>query len=64
MGLLLQDHFVLIVSELVYTPWKYAREQAASRASARNGDSSTPLITAAAAEVFESHITQYLKEQV
>ena len=64
MGLLLQDHFVLIVSEFMYTPWKYAREQAANRASARNSDSCTPSITATAAEVFESHITEYLKEQV
>ncbi|WJZ89858.1 hypothetical protein VitviT2T_009046 [Vitis vinifera] len=60
----IQDHFVLIVSEFMYTPWKYAREQAANRASARNGDSCTPSITAAAAEVFESHITEYLKEQI
>ncbi|RVW54423.1 DNA polymerase epsilon catalytic subunit A [Vitis vinifera] len=60
----IQDHFVLIVSEFMYTPWKYAREQAANRASARNSDSCTPSITAAAAEVFESHITEYLKEQI
>lgn len=62
--LFLQDHFVLIVSEFMYIPWKYAQEQAASRAAARNVDSCTPSITAAAAEAFESHITEYLKVQV
>ena len=54
----------MIVSEFMYIPWKYAQEQAASSAAARNGDSCTPSITGAAAEAFESHVTEYLKEQV
>ena len=60
----IQDHFILIVSEFMYIPWKYAREQAAIRASVRDGNLCTPSITGAAAEAFESHMTEYLREQV
>lgn len=59
-----QDHFILIVSEFMYIPWKYAQEQAAIRASLRDGKSCTPSITAAAAESFETSLTEYLKEQI
>ncbi|KAI7983738.1 DNA polymerase epsilon catalytic subunit A [Camellia lanceoleosa] len=59
-----QDHFILIVSEFMYIPWKYAREQTAIRASLRDDNLCTPSITAAAAETFESHMTEYLREQI
>ncbi|GFZ17795.1 DNA polymerase epsilon catalytic subunit [Actinidia rufa] len=48
----------------MYIPWKYAREQAAIRASVRDGNLCTPSITGAAAEAFESHMTEYLREQI
>ncbi|XP_057955577.1 DNA polymerase epsilon catalytic subunit A-like [Malania oleifera] len=59
-----QDHFILIVSEFMYIPWKHAQEQQAIRASVNDGDLCTPSITASAAEKFESCITEYLKEQI
>lgn len=61
---LLQDHFVLIVSEFMFIPWNYAQKQAAARASLQNSNSCTPSITIAAAETFESHLVEYLKGQV
>lgn len=60
----LQDHFVLVVSEFMYIPWKHAQKLAASRASLQEGSSCTPSITVAAAENFESHIVQYVKGEV
>ncbi|XP_040949366.1 DNA polymerase epsilon catalytic subunit A isoform X2 [Gossypium hirsutum] len=60
----IQDHFVLIVSEFLHTPWKYAQEQAANRTSSLDGSLCTPSITITAAENFEAHIVQYLKEQI
>lgn len=59
-----QDHFVLIVSEFLYNPWRHAQEQAAMRAFSQNGTTCTPSITGAAAEKFESLMTDYLKEQI
>lgn len=59
-----QDHFVLVVSEFLYIPWKYLREQVASRMSARDENTCTPSITIAASETFQACITEYLKEQV
>lgn len=59
-----QDHFVLIVSEFLHTPWKYAQDQAANRTSSLDGSLCTPSITITAAESFEAHIVKYLKEQV
>ncbi|KAI3971229.1 hypothetical protein MKX01_021996 [Papaver californicum] len=59
-----QDHFILIVSEFLYKPWKYAQEQAAVRASSVDGSLCTPSITGAAAESFEIQLTAFLKEQV
>ncbi|KAJ0570212.1 putative DNA-directed DNA polymerase [Helianthus annuus] len=59
-----QDHFILIVSEFLYLPWKFAQDQASKRANARDDDTCTPSITAAAAETFQSCITQHLRKQV
>lgn len=59
-----QDHFVFIVSQFMYIPWKYAQKQAAIRASLQNGDLCTPSINIGAAEAFESEITEYIKGQV
>ncbi|KAL6967066.1 DNA-directed DNA polymerase [Sarracenia purpurea var. burkii] len=59
-----QDYFILIISEFMYIPWKYTREQAAIRTSMKDGDLCTPSITAADAETFESHMTEYLREQI
>ncbi|KAK6247338.1 hypothetical protein QUC31_018903 [Theobroma cacao] len=60
----IQDHFVLIVSEFLHTPWKYAQDQAANRTSSLDGSLCTPSITITAAESFEAHIVKYLKEQI
>ncbi|KAF3455292.1 hypothetical protein FNV43_RR05740 [Rhamnella rubrinervis] len=60
----IQDHFVFIVSQFLYMPWNYAQKQAAIRASLKDGNSCTPSITIAAAETFESHLTEYLKGQI
>ncbi|KAJ0576989.1 putative DNA-directed DNA polymerase [Helianthus annuus] len=59
-----QDHFILIVSEFLYLPWKFAQDQASKRANARDDDTCTPSITAAAAETFQSCITQHLRKQI
>ncbi|KAI4322394.1 hypothetical protein L6164_022096 [Bauhinia variegata] len=60
----IQDHFLLIVSEFMYVPWKYTQKQAGIRASSQNGDFCTPSITIGTAEAFESHITEYIKGQI
>ncbi|XP_022730050.1 DNA polymerase epsilon catalytic subunit A-like isoform X3 [Durio zibethinus] len=60
----IQDHFVLIVSEFLHTPWKYAQDQAANRTSLLDGSLCTPSITITAAESFEALIVKYLKEQI
>ncbi|PIA58925.1 hypothetical protein AQUCO_00400052v1 [Aquilegia coerulea] len=59
-----QDHFVLIVSEFMLKPWQYAQELAARTASSKDGTLCTPSITTAAAETFESRVTEYLKDQI
>ncbi|KAM7522501.1 hypothetical protein LguiA_012403 [Lonicera macranthoides] len=59
-----QDHFILIVSEFMYLPWKFTLEQFAMRASMREGNLCTPSITAGAAETFDSRVSEYLKEQI
>lgn len=59
-----QDHFVLIVSEYMYIPWKFSQEQAAIRDASRDDNFCTPSITVTAAETFESRITEFLKEQI
>ncbi|KAI3706102.1 hypothetical protein L1987_76358 [Smallanthus sonchifolius] len=60
----IQDHFILIVSEFLYLPWKFAQDQVSKIANIRNGDSCTPSITAAAAETFQSCMTEHLREQI
>ncbi|OMO89101.1 hypothetical protein COLO4_19937 [Corchorus olitorius] len=60
----IQDHFVLIVSEFLHTPWKYAQDQAINRTSSLDGSICTPSITITAAESFEAHIVKYLKEKI
>ncbi|KAA8544223.1 hypothetical protein F0562_022235 [Nyssa sinensis] len=59
-----QDHFISVVSEFIYIPWKYTQDQAAIRASLRDGNLCTPSITGAAAETFELHMTEYLREKI
>ncbi|KAL3518505.1 hypothetical protein ACH5RR_021094 [Cinchona calisaya] len=61
---LTQDHFILIVSEFMYMPWKFAQEQAAKRAFLGDGDLCTPSITAAAAETFDLQMTEDLKKKI
>lgn len=61
--LFLQDHFILIVSEFLYLPRKFAQEAATDRAFAM-GDLCTPSITASAAEILESQMTEFLKKKV
>ncbi|KAH6814720.1 DNA polymerase epsilon catalytic subunit [Perilla frutescens var. frutescens] len=58
-----QDHFILIVSEFLYFPWKFAQEEAAKRTSAI-GDLCTPSITAATAEILESQMIEFLKKKI
>ncbi|KAK1354606.1 DNA polymerase epsilon catalytic subunit [Heracleum sosnowskyi] len=57
----MQDHFILVVSEFIYLPWK---EQIVKRESMRNGSLCTPSITAATAEAFESQMSDYIRGQV
>lgn len=59
-----QDHFVLIVSEFLYLPWKYLQSQVASFNINRDAATSTQSITVSTAETLESHVTEYLKDQV
>ncbi|EHA8586834.1 hypothetical protein COCNU_scaffold001050G000020 [Cocos nucifera] len=59
-----QDHFVLIVSEFLYIPWKHLKEQVATRATMRDDNSCTQSITITAAEALEVCVTEYLKDQI
>ncbi|XP_075078061.1 DNA polymerase epsilon catalytic subunit A [Nicotiana tabacum] len=59
-----QDHFILIVSEFMYIPWKFAQEQATHRASSSIGDLCTPSITAALAETFDLQMAEDLKKKI
>jgi hypothetical protein len=63
-SLKIQDHFVLIVSEFLYIPWKYIREEVAKRATVRDDTSCTPSITVMAAENLEGQVIGYLCDQV
>ncbi|KAL8475241.1 hypothetical protein ACS0TY_031590 [Phlomoides rotata] len=58
-----QDHFILIVSEFLYFPWKFTQGEAAKRASAMD-DLCTPSITASTAEILESQMTDFLKKKI
>ncbi|KAF0934637.1 hypothetical protein E2562_026131 [Oryza meyeriana var. granulata] len=59
-----QDHFVLIVSEFLYIPWKYMKEQVALRSTTRDDTSCTPSITIMAAENLELQVIGYLRDQI
>ncbi|XP_052142334.1 DNA polymerase epsilon catalytic subunit A-like isoform X2 [Oryza glaberrima] len=59
-----QDHFVLIVSEFLYVPWKYMKEQVALRSTTRDETSCTPSITIMAAENLEVQVIGYLRDQI
>ncbi|XP_049379283.1 DNA polymerase epsilon catalytic subunit A-like isoform X1 [Solanum stenotomum] len=59
-----QDRFILIVSEFMYGPWKYAQEQATHRVSTSDGDLCTPSITAALAETFDLQMAEDLKKKI
>ncbi|XP_009629449.1 DNA polymerase epsilon catalytic subunit A [Nicotiana tomentosiformis] len=59
-----QDHFILIVSEFMFIPWKFAQEQATHRASSSIGDLCTPSITAALAETFDLQMAEDLKKKI
>ncbi|KAL5211891.1 hypothetical protein ABZP36_022738 [Zizania latifolia] len=59
-----QDHFVLIVSEFLYIPWKYMKEQVALRSTIRDDTSCTPSITIMAAENLEVQVIGYLRDQI
>ncbi|KAJ4969981.1 hypothetical protein NE237_003080 [Protea cynaroides] len=59
-----QDHFMLIVSEFMYKPWKFAQKLTENRASLMDGNQCTPSITIAAAETLELRVTEFLKEQI
>ncbi|CAA6660705.1 unnamed protein product [Spirodela intermedia] len=59
-----QDHFILVVSEFLYIPWKYSLELAAARAGVRDDDDSSTPITLISAEALELRVAEYLKEQI
>uniref|UniRef100_A0A0D9YSR4 DNA polymerase epsilon catalytic subunit n=1 Tax=Oryza glumipatula TaxID=40148 RepID=A0A0D9YSR4_9ORYZ len=59
-----QDHFVLIVSEFLYVPWKYMKEQVVLRSTTRDETSCTPSITIMAAENLEVQVIGYLRDQI
>ncbi|GLU18367.1 hypothetical protein SLE2022_346730 [Rubroshorea leprosula] len=60
----IQDHFVLIVSEFLHIPWKYAQELAVNRKSSGDGNICTPSVTVTTAETIEAQLLKYLKEQI
>jgi DNA polymerase epsilon subunit 1 len=62
----IQDYFIVIVSEFLYIPWKHAQEQAMLRAEAKASNTTycTPSITVSAAANAESVETSFLKDQV
>ncbi|KAJ8551982.1 hypothetical protein K7X08_028425 [Anisodus acutangulus] len=59
-----QDHFILIVFEFMYVPWKYAQEQATHRESTSDGDLCTPSITAVLAETYDLKMAEDLKKKI
>ncbi|GKA98205.1 DNA polymerase epsilon catalytic subunit, partial [Tanacetum coccineum] len=61
-----RDHFNSIVSDFIYLPSKFAQDQANKRTNIRDDDddSCTPSVTAAAGEIFQSCMTEYLREQI
>ncbi|PWA94332.1 DNA polymerase epsilon catalytic subunit [Artemisia annua] len=59
-----RDHFDSIVSDFIYLPWKFAQDQANKQTNIRDDDSCTPSITAAAGEMFQSCMTEDLREKI
>ncbi|XP_020701921.2 DNA polymerase epsilon catalytic subunit A isoform X1 [Dendrobium catenatum] len=59
-----QDHFVLIVSEFLYLPWKHLKAQIANFNIRRDATTSTQSITVSTAETLESSVNEYLKDQI
>ncbi|OEL31457.1 DNA polymerase epsilon catalytic subunit A, partial [Dichanthelium oligosanthes] len=59
-----QDHFVLIVSEFLYIPWKFMKEQVATQATIRDDTSCTPSITVMAAENLEGQVIEHLRDKI
>jgi len=59
-----QDHFVLIVSEFLYIPWKFMKEQIATQAIIRDDTSCTPSITVMAAENLEGQVIEHLRDKI
>jgi hypothetical protein len=61
-----QDYFVVIVSEYIYIPWKHSQDRAAMLAATSDGGftSSTPSVTVSAGSDLEAQEVAYLKEQV
>ncbi|KAG9455053.1 hypothetical protein H6P81_007957 [Aristolochia fimbriata] len=59
-----QDHFVMIVSEFMYIPWKYSQDQLTCIEASKDGKLCTPSITVTAAQNLESHITEHLREKI
>lgn len=64
--MVVQDYFVVIVSEYIYIPWKHSQDRAAMLAATRDGGftSSTPSVTISAGSDLEAQEVAYLKEQV
>jgi hypothetical protein len=60
----IQDHFVLIVSEFLYIPWKFMKEQVAAQATIRDDTSCTPSVTIMAAENLEGQVIEHLRDKV
>nr|GEU89867.1 hypothetical protein [Tanacetum cinerariifolium] len=60
------DHFDSIVSDFIYLPSKFAQDQPNERTNTRDDDddSCTPSVTAAAGEIFQSCMTEYLRDQI
>lgn len=59
----IKEHFIFIVSEFLYIPWKFSRQQAANK-SGKSVDNCTPSITISASESFEASVTEYLRDQI
>ncbi|AQK71203.1 DNA polymerase epsilon catalytic subunit A [Zea mays] len=59
-----QDHFVLIVSEFLYIPWKFMKEQVAAQATIRDDTSCTPSVTIMAAENLEGQVIEHLRDKI
>ncbi|GKF61311.1 DNA polymerase epsilon catalytic subunit, partial [Tanacetum coccineum] len=61
-----RDHFDSIVSDFIHLPSKFTQDQANKRTNLRDDDddSCSSSVTAAAGEIFQSCMTEYLREQI